>query len=347
MDPTCRLKGASAVSDSNAKAVRCRANTNVPVVCYFGTLTEWPDERLPTNPSLSLTVNVGTECFVQASPLEEDLLVIGDQPPRPDARVSRLLEQVRAIAGVAGPCLLVQTHNQLPTGSGLGTSASAFAAIARAAVAYYEVTLSDRDFSILVRRQSGSACRSCYGGWVEWRMGVVPEASFPVQVAEETHWPTLRLLAVIVSEKHKPIGSTEAMKRAQRSPLFSARLAETFYDIEYAREAIRRRDLAMLGAIAERQSMILHATAMNPPRGKEPIVYWQPATLRVWHTVQALRAQECPAYASIQAGPNVVIWTDATDLEAVRTHISSLPDVLSVIVLCAGPGPYLVSQNQS
>lgn len=57
------------------------------------------------------------------------------------------------------------------------------------------------ELSCVARQGSGSACRSMYGGFVQWKMGEQEDGkdSIAEQVEPETHWPELRVLVLVVS----------------------------------------------------------------------------------------------------------------------------------------------------
>lgn len=58
------------------------------------------------------------------------------------------------------------------------------------------------ELSGIARQGSGSACRSMYGGFVQWIMGQKDDGkdSLAQQVEPETHWPELRILVLVVGQ---------------------------------------------------------------------------------------------------------------------------------------------------
>lgn len=67
--------------------------------------------------------------------------------------------------------------NNFATAAGLASSASGLACLARSLAAVYGLEESfDGEFSMYARLGSGSACRSLYGGVVEWERGFEEES---------------------------------------------------------------------------------------------------------------------------------------------------------------------------
>lgn len=76
----------------------------------------------------------------------------------------------------------------------------------------YELDSSSAELSALARRGSGSACRSLFGGFVRWFHQSSP--CIARQVVPADHWPELRCLVAVVSDRSKTVGSTEGMRRS-------------------------------------------------------------------------------------------------------------------------------------
>lgn len=58
------------------------------------------------------------------------------------------------------------------------------------------------ELSAIARQGSGSACRSMYGGFVQWIMGQKEDGkdSIAQQVEPDSHWPELRILVLVVGQ---------------------------------------------------------------------------------------------------------------------------------------------------
>ncbi len=75
--------------------------------------------------------------------------------------------------------------------------------------------------SIYARQGSGSATRSIYGGFVEWKEGNSSETSYAVPI-DDAKWD-VGMVIVIVRKSKKEISSREGMKRTvDTSPFYNA-----------------------------------------------------------------------------------------------------------------------------
>ncbi|QCR18931.1 diphosphomevalonate decarboxylase [Agrococcus sp. SGAir0287] len=310
------------------------AHPNIALVKYWGKRDA--TMNLPATGSLSMTLDVfptTTTVTVDAA-LDADTLELDgeERTGTPLDRVARFLDLVRAMAGSTAHARVVTT-NAVPTGAGLASSASGFAALAVAAAAAYHLDLSPRELSRLARRGSGSASRSIVPGVAVWHAGDDDETSF----AEGTPAPDMAMVIATVEEREKPVSSRVAMVRtAETSPFFPAWVTSTAETLERMVDACAAGDLDLVGRIAETNALRMHALIQSCD---PPIRYLTAASLGVLDRVEALRAQGVLAYATIDAGPNVVVLCAPDDAERIA---ADLADVASTLVARPGPGARLV-----
>ncbi|MBI3764764.1 MAG: diphosphomevalonate decarboxylase, partial [Chloroflexi bacterium] len=181
-----------------ATAVSC---ANIAFIKYWGNRDS--DLRLPANSSLSMNL-AGLETRTTVafdSALPGDEVVIDGVPQSGPAkeRVSKHLDHVRRLARLESPAR-VGSVNNFPIGTGIASSASAFAALTVAACAAAGLLLSERELSALARLGSGSAARSVPGGFVEWIAAERHEDSFAFSIAPPEHWALVDLVAVVSRE---------------------------------------------------------------------------------------------------------------------------------------------------
>ena len=78
-------------------------------------------------------------------------------------------DKVKMSAILAKTNVKIESVNNFATAAGLASSASGLACLARCLAAVYGLEESfEGEFSMFARMGSGSACRSVYGGVVEW-----------------------------------------------------------------------------------------------------------------------------------------------------------------------------------
>ncbi|VDM02937.1 unnamed protein product, partial [Schistocephalus solidus] len=115
-----------------------------------------------------------------------------------------------------------------------------------------------------VRRGSGSACRSMFGGFVHWKTPKPTDNSTVVQLHPHTHWPELR-----INVDKKTVGSTVAMRTTmQSSCLFrEARKTAVAERLPLFIKALQRCDFSALAELTMRESNALHAVCLDswPP----------------------------------------------------------------------------------
>lgn len=325
------------MSTRTATSVAC---ANIAFIKYWGNRDQ--TLRLPANGSISMNLDglfTRTAVTFSAS-LKADSLRIGDRRVTGPGleRVSYLLDLVRGLAGRNERAEVV-SENNFPTGTGIASSAAAFAALALAASRAAGIVLTQRELSRLARRGSGSACRSTPGGFVEWQVGDSDEDSYAFSIAPPEHWDLVDCVAV-VSAGHKKTGSTEGHALAGTSPLQAARVEDTPRRLDLCRRAILERDFEALAAVVEQDSDMMHAVMMTSTPG---LFYWQPASIAVMEAVRKWRSSGIPVCYTVDAGPNIHVICPREHAEEVERRVRGLSGVGDVLVAGVGGPARIVS----
>jgi len=329
-----RSKGHIPLMDiRTATAIAC---PNIALIKYWGNADE--QLRLPASPSISFNLaDLYTRTRVTWDDcLPADVVTINQERAEGAAfrRVVQHLDHVRRLSGHTGYAQVESTNN-FPSGAGIASSASAFAALSLAATAALGLRLAERELSALARLGSGSAARSIPGGFVAWYPAATHEDSYAESFAPPDYWDLVDLIAV-VSRAHKATGSSAGHALATTSPLQAARLASAQERFDRCRAAILARDFAALAPVVELDSNIMHSVMMT---GSPPLLYWEPATLAVMHQVRRWRDEQgLEVCFTIDAGPNVHCICTATAAPAIEPALRQMPGVLEVFrAVPAGP----------
>jgi diphosphomevalonate decarboxylase len=318
-----------------------QAHPNIAFIKYWGNRNN--TLRLPSNGSISMNLDelyTRTTVSFQPSLSFDELIINGHEVMGKGLdRISYILDIIRGMANIHERAEVI-SENNFPSGAGIASSASAFAALALAGSKAAGITLSEPQLSRLARRGSGSASRSIPGGFVEWQAGTGDEDSFAFSIAEPGHWDLVDCVA-IVSSSHKKIGSTEGHAMAGTSPLQAARVADAPRRLELCRKAILERDFDSFASIVELDSDMMHAVMMT---STPALHYWKPASLEVMNAVREWRTEGMPVCYTVDAGPNIHVICPETEALVIEKQLQEISGVDRVLVAQAG-GPAKIVEN--
>ncbi|MGK7297480.1 MAG: diphosphomevalonate decarboxylase [Candidatus Wenzhouxiangella sp. M2_3B_020] len=269
----------------------------------------------------------------------------GHVEERAAERVSALLDRVRAMAG-SEVRAVVTSRNNFPTGAGLASSASGFAALVTAADRAYGVDLPPSRRSELARIGSGSAARSVFGGFAEMHRGERDDGSDAVAepLLDAEAWP-LRVVIAVTDRARKAVGSTEGMQRtAGTSPFYRAWVDNQPRDLGICRDAIAKRDFEALAAISEASALAMHGLAMSARPG---LLYFNATTTECIHRIRRLRAEGIAVFFTVDAGPQVKAVCLPGHDDAVAEALSGVPGVRDVLSSELGPGAHCVDDRET
>lgn len=304
------------------------AHPNIALIKYWGNRDD--GLRLPANSSLSMNLSdlhtIATVQFDRGRVKDEFLFNGGEAAHEQTARVSQFLDLVRQMAS-SSEFARVESQNNFPSGAGIASSSSAFAALALAASSAAGLSLDEQTLSRLARRGSGSASRSVPGGFVEWRAADKDEESYAFSIAPEDHWDLVDCIT-IVSEQHKSVGSTQGHSLAATSPLQAARLQGAEARLDMGRAAVMNRDFQALAQVVELDCHMMHAVMMT---SQPALHYWLPATVAVIQAVREWRSSGLEVCYTLDAGPNVHVLCPAHGAERVSRQLHQINGVIRVL----------------
>jgi len=307
------------------------APVNIAVIKYWGKR----DTKLilPTNSSLSVTLDqnhLRSTTTSRADPsFEHDQLWLNGKVDeiKPGGRLATCIDEMKRLRKetvedkspnepkLSTYKVHIASYNNFPTAAGLASSASGFAALVASLGQLYALTVSPSVLSIIARQGSGSACRSLFGGFVAWKKGESPtgEDSLAIQVATQSHWPTMHALICVVSDDKKGTSSTSGMQRTvETSPLLQHRINHVVPErMQKMTQAILDKDFNTFAKITMADSNQFHAVALDT---EPPIFYMNDVS----HTIIALIVEYnrlsvasgggYKAAYTYDAGPNAVIY---------------------------------------
>jgi len=317
--------------------VTCQGPVNIAVIKYWGKRDE--ELILPLNSSLSVTLGMdelhSTTTVAASRNFSEDCLWLNgrkhDIAKMP--RIEKCLSKIRELCqsdqqntrwSELKDCHLhICSQNNFPTAAGLASSAAGYSCLVFALSRLFQV---NGELSRIARQGSGSACRSMYGGFVEWEKGEMDDGSDSIakQIASQEHWIGLRVLILVVNEHKKGTSSTEGMRRSvETSELLQLR-AELCVPqrMETMKKAVLERDFKSFAETTMKESNQLHAVCQDT---------FPPITPPYMNQTSHRVVQLVTEYNSFYGEPKVAYTFDAGPNACLFLLENEIPEVLALI----------------
>jgi diphosphomevalonate decarboxylase len=319
------------------------AHPNVALIKYWG--KQDAGLNMPAVGSLSLTLSgltTRTSVRFEADRSTDEILINGQPDQRANIRVTRCLDLLRQQAGVSDGAI-VESVNNFPTGAGLASSASGYAALVKAAAAALGLDTAldsvQAQLDEIARIGSGSAPRSLHSGIVLLDIAAGGGNAMSCKtVCEPDEWP-LAVVVAVTSRAAKDVGSTNGMELSKEtSPYYLAWVASHPADLATGLDAVAKHDFEKLADISEHSCLKMHAVAMS---SQPPLVYWSGATVDCMQRIQELRRQGVPVFFTIDAGPQLKAVCLPEAAAKVRAALQELPGVLDVLDSALGQGAWV------
>jgi diphosphomevalonate decarboxylase len=330
-------------------SVAWEAPSNIALIKYWGKY----GQQMPANPSISFSLKACiSQTKVHFQPRAGGGIrfsLSGQQNLGFQNRIEKFLSGVQPIYPWLREFELdIESANSFPHSSGIASSASGFAALAlcveqidrqlRLAVENGANThfpepstyQSDASFlknaSHLARLGSGSACRSVYGGWVQWGLHpAAPESrneyAFPHQKGIHPVFADYRDTILLVHKGVKETGSTAGHKLMEGNPYADARYRQANDRIPRLLSILASGDVTEFGLLVESEALTLHALMM----ASEPsFMLMMPNTLACIREIQAFRKQNrVPVHYTLDAGANLHVLYPAEHETEVMSLINN------------------------
>ncbi len=298
------------------------ANSNIAFIKYWG--KKDVEQNIPMNQSISMTLDgISTKTTVEFSErFLHDVFILNNQ-----IQTGRKLERVINFINLVrkdNTNAKIVSFNNFPTGAGIASSASGFAALAASLNKALDLEMSDRNLSSLARQGSGSATRSIFGGFVEWQ-GETAEQLFP-----EGHWAEIRDLIVILSEEEKKISSRKGMNlTVKKSKHYKTRQKHLPKRIHEVKNAIKKKNFERLAEIIMKDSDDMHKCIEEAG-----INYLNEKSGEVKKLIKEINKKKIICGYSFDAGPNPHIITLEKHVKEIKKELNKISSKL----LIARPG---------
>lgn len=298
------------------------APTNIALCKYWGKRNI--ELNLPVTSSLSVSLpDKGALTTMTVRDEPEDLIILDGKTLDNNSHfVKRTVDYLDLFRPLKNWHLQIEISMNIPVAAGLASSACGFASIITCLNDLFQWRLSQQYLSILARIGSGSACRSLWQGFVEWHVGASADGMDSFAEPLPFEWPELYIGILSLSDKEKAISSRQAMQRTvDSSVLYGNWPKKVLQDLIILKQALHKKNFALLGGAAESNALSMHATMLS---SWPPICYFLPETIEAMLRVWQLRKDGLDLYFTEDAGPNLKLIFLEKDKKIIQSLFPSL-----------------------
>lgn len=296
------------------------APINIALIKYWGKKDE--DINIPMTTSISFSSrNLGTKTQIFLAKKDEIILNNLSVDKIFFNRVFEFINLFRNVLNIKCKLKII-TYNNIPTASGLASSASGFAALTLALNDFFSLNLTPTELSELARIGSGSACRSIFTRqrFVIWYDRFAKPFEFKHELRKITK--NMRAVVIVLDKKQKKISSRKAMNITKmhwlknKNNIYGKWLQQSKKDILSLKNVKNWKDF---GEIIEKNSLLMHEAICEAG-----INYLSSKTFKILNFVSMCRKNGLFVYATIDAGSNVVMVYQNGDEKKIKNALSNI-----------------------
>jgi diphosphomevalonate decarboxylase len=308
------------------------SNANIALIKYWGR----DGNNNPTASNLSITMDDQLQTITTvkfSKSYQKDKLILNDEncSGLKLEKAAQMLDVIRDYANIDIKAKII-SKNTFPHGTGLASSASGFSALAAAGAKALDLKLDESQLAKLISKgPSGSATRSVFGGFVEWRNNGSLH-----QVKDGEMLVEIRNIILIVDKAEKKISSNEGTIISQRtSPFYCEWIKSNENHIEKIKISISKKDFHTFFEIIMKNSNSLHSVMLS---SYPPLIYLNDISFKIIEKIHEINKEITICAYTFDAGPNAHIFTTCDKVYEIKEELKSITGIKEIIVCEAGKG---------
>ncbi len=317
------------------------APSNIALVKYWGKF----DGQIPMNPSVSLTLNKSKTLTKAIGEYKNDDQEIvfefffeGKRNPDFEPKIYQFLNNILDyVPFIKNYKFVFDSQNTFPHSSGIASSASGFAALAKIIVALEKQLTNEEqteDFwlkktSFLARLGSGSAARSIEHPATIWgKHPDLPSTSdgYAVKPDFEIHpvFKNFKDSIVLVEKGQKKVSSSAGHQLMNHHPYKEIRKKQAFANTLSILKTLKNGAIDEFIRITEAEALSLHALMMT---SNPNYILMQPETLKIIHAIRDFRKKtDTKLCFTLDAGANVHVLYPEGQANEIRKFLSEITE---------------------